>query len=261
MSKRRRLSYEIIREEFELAGCKLVSKEYNPREKLRYICKCGNESIIKYDKFRIGQRCRDCRNKKIADNARHDYEHVKKVFDEGGCVLLSDSYDNGKQKLNYICNCGSKSKIAFVKFSAGQRCNNCRYRRISASLRGSNSPHYKHDKTDEERLLDRKYPEYRKWRKDVFIRDDYTCQYCFERGGKLNAHHVESYSHNPELRTDINNGITLCETHHREYHRNYYKNDADRESFESFVRGDHCEEPSNVDNMREEAYEYEYAQW
>jgi 5-methylcytosine-specific restriction endonuclease McrA len=257
---RRRLSYELIRKEFEAAGCELLSKEYRSKEKLNYICNCGKESSIMYDKFRIGQRCRNCRDKKIGNSWRHDLEHVKKVFNEGGCLLLSESYENGKQKLDYKCNCGNISKISFFKFRAGQRCNDCRYRRISASLRGSNSPHYKHDKTEEERLLDRKYPEYRKWRKDVFTRDNYTCQHCFERGGKLNAHHIESYSKNPELRTDIDNGITLCEIHHKEYHKNYYKNDSDKESLESFMRGDHCAEPPDVDNMREEAYEYEYAQ-
>lgn len=62
--------------------------------------------------------------------------------------------------------------------------------------------------------------EYRRWVRDVFKRDNYTCQCCGEHGGTLNAHHINNYSSNPELRTDINNGISLCE----ECHLNSYPN-------------------------------------
>jgi 5-methylcytosine-specific restriction endonuclease McrA len=48
------------------------------------------------------------------------------------------------------------------------------------------------------------------WRKGVFQRDDFTCSMCGQRGGKLAAHHVKQWQHYPDLRLDINNGITLC---------------------------------------------------
>jgi hypothetical protein len=35
-----------------------------------------------------------------------------------------------------------------------------------------------------------------------------------KKGGSLNAHHIENYSSNPDKRTDVNNGITLCEKCH-----------------------------------------------
>lgn len=54
-----------------------------------------------------------------------------------------------------------------------------------------------------------------KWRKAVFDRDDYTCQICKERGGKLNADHIKPFKYFPELRYDINNGRTLCVPCHR----------------------------------------------
>ncbi len=51
---------------------------------------------------------------------------------------------------------------------------------------------------------------YRNWRTEVFQRDDYTCQFCKKRGGKLQADHIKPFAYFPELRLDINNGRTLC---------------------------------------------------
>lgn len=64
----------------------------------------------------------------------------------------------------------------------------------------------------------RKTSEYRNWRKSVFERDNYTCQICGNRGGKLNAHHIERYRNCIERRTDISNGITLCYSCHKKVH-------------------------------------------
>jgi hypothetical protein len=56
--------------------------------------------------------------------------------------------------------------------------------------------------------------EYLLWRKLVFERDNYTCQVCKKVGIYLTAHHIKSWAHYPELRYEINNGITLCEVCH-----------------------------------------------
>ena len=88
---------------------------------------------------------------------------------------------------------------------------------------GENAYNYNHEKSEEERILARKYPDYEKWRKSVFERDRYTCQCCGIEGSKskLNAHHKNGYHWYVEGRTDVNNGITLCENCHIEFHREY----------------------------------------
>lgn len=61
--------------------------------------------------------------------------------------------------------------------------------------------------------------EYKEWRRAVFTRDDWTCQLCGKRGGRLQAHHIKKWSEFPELRYEVSNGTTLCESCHRTVHR------------------------------------------
>ena len=56
---------------------------------------------------------------------------------------------------------------------------------------------------------------YKQWRSDVFSRDNWTCQGCKEVGGELNAHHIKSWKDFPELRFNVDNGITLCKKCHK----------------------------------------------
>lgn len=56
---------------------------------------------------------------------------------------------------------------------------------------------------------------YNEWRIMVFERDNYTCQMCGKRGGKIQADHIKSYAKHKELRTSVGNGRTLCVECHK----------------------------------------------
>jgi len=61
----------------------------------------------------------------------------------------------------------------------------------------------------------RKSSRYTQWRTSVFARDDYVCQACGERGGRLHAHHDLPFSQFPDLRFEVLNGMTLCVPCHK----------------------------------------------
>lgn len=63
-------------------------------------------------------------------------------------------------------------------------------------------------------------PEYKSLIKEIYTRDDYTCQICLVRWWTtLNVHHIRTRDYYPELRMDKNNLVTLCEKCHKKVHK------------------------------------------
>lgn len=229
----RRYTYEKVKKIFIDSNCELLSDKYDGfSSKLKYKCICGSVSRITLTNFNRGHRCKKCQYEKIGEKMTFSYNYVKKVFKDGGGVLLSKKYKNANSLLEYRCSCGNISKITLAHFSQGGRCKKCGIEKIS----GENNYCWNYNLTAEERDIKRDYSEYKQWREKVYARDDYICQRCFKKGRYLNAHHILNYSSNKELRLVITNGITLCKECHLGFHQKHGKVDNNQKQLISFCR-------------------------
>lgn len=153
---------------------------------------------------------------------------------------------NGRTYWRCQCDCGNKIIISSCNLRTGNTKSCGCYRKEKTSERyigrtdmsGKKNPNYNSNLTDKDRQNRKTVYEYNEWRKAVYERDNYTCQCCGKRGGKLAAHHLESYDNNPELRTSLENGITLCgedKDCHGNFHHQYGYGSNTREQFEEFL--------------------------
>jgi hypothetical protein len=65
--EKRKWKQEDVNQYFLDNKCKLLDKYTDANTPMKYICECGEENIIRFCKFKMGQRCRKCGIKKIIE--------------------------------------------------------------------------------------------------------------------------------------------------------------------------------------------------
>ena len=116
---------------------------------------------------------------------------------------------------------GQKSWNAGLNVSgmSGRKCTDEHKAKIRAANLGELAPNWKGGLTEMNYRI-RRSAEYKDWRESVYRRDNWTCQECGSRSEKrkrlrLNADHIKPFALYPELRFELSNGRTLCESCHR----------------------------------------------
>lgn len=107
-------------------------------------------------------------------------------------------------------------------------------KKISLRHTGANSPNWKGGFTPEYIKI-RQSSKSRRWRDQVFQKDNFVCQKCEIRGGYLEPHHIFNFADYPELRFSLDNGVTLHKECHSKFHKKYGKKNNNALQFEEFI--------------------------
>lgn len=161
-----------------------------------------------------------------------------------------------KQKILIICKqCGKHfevtpswgikvfcSRVCFGNFNKGKPTWNTGKKGLQVSIfkgkhrpeiAGENSPFWKGGiSTTNDKL--RHSLEANLWKKSCLERDNNTCP-KYGTTTNLVVHHIQNFSNFPELRTSIENGITLSKKAHDEFHKIYGKKNNTKEQLKEFL--------------------------
>ena len=232
--------------------CVTCGKEWMAQKKdAKY---CSPECKPQCQQKRIIVKCSICGKEKEVNEYR--IKHQKDFYCSDDCknkgYSLKYTGENKKKYKKIKCNCDICNKqfilneCEFKKYNHHYCSKECRYKGMSVFYSGENHPSYNHNKPLEERLKDRKYIEYYERRKNVYEKDNYTCQCCGDnKGHNLVAHHILNYSEHEEIRTNINNGITLCKTCHKLFHDIYGYRNNNKNQLDEFMKEHGNQLPTN----------------
>lgn len=136
-------------------------------------------------------------------------ESKQKMIDSHKGMFLKENHPGWKGGIDRFPNCLDCGK----KLSA-MHCSRCRV----CTSKGERNYKWMKDRTKLCRINkqgERRTSAYFFWRKEVWKRDNYKCKINNKDcSGKLESHHILAWRDYPELRYDVNNGITLCHAHH-----------------------------------------------
>lgn len=197
-----KVTCEHCSKKFERYECDIKSKVYCSKE-------CSNEV------HKVSIKCLCCKEKfKVAKHMAH------RKYCSKECFGIMHKGDNNTAKTKEVRdkisskNKGLKRTLEMNKFNSERNKGSLHY-----NWKGGISA-----LTARIRTLG----QYKQWRFEVFKRDNFTCQKCFKRGFKLNAHHKVNFStivkeeaintiegaENSKNMFNIDNGETLCKPCH-----------------------------------------------
>ena len=188
------------------------------KEGFKICAKCNKELLLECFNKRNGKYfsyCKKCER----EYDKNRYKHI--------CIDCNKEYKSGRKDSVRCKECNSK-----ILAQRGKEILD----KLNSEQYGSSNPNWNPNLTDEERNSKRDNKQYREWRSKVFKRDNWTCQCCGDnKGGNLNAHHLNSYTTDKDNRYNVENGITLCVECHKKFHMLYEYGNNTLEQFKKFI--------------------------
>lgn len=130
----KKFTIEYIKEFCKQIGTECLSDKYiGIKENLDLVCpKCGEIYKRNFDniKTRRSPLCSDCGKQLGSKKQAFSFEYVKnfvEIESNSGCKLISNTYKNTDEKLDFKCSCGTPFKTTFYKFKNRNKrqCNDC----------------------------------------------------------------------------------------------------------------------------------------
>ena len=214
-------------------------------------CDCGEETIATTSDLRRGHvKSCGCLGGKLKDLTGNKF----------GKLTVLKQYNNKNDTHSYWicqCECGNITKPIMgkdltsgaikscgcfrkekTKEMASERWKDEEYR---TNHSGENHWNYNSDLTEEEReerASDRRNnSNFKRWSKKVKEQANYICDCCGKQGYNLHSHHLNGWNKFKEQRYDLENGVCLCESCHKEFHKLYGKGDNTKEQYIEFKEG------------------------
>jgi len=119
-------------------------------------------------------------------------------------------------------------------FRLGGKMSESTRKNMSIARSGAKNPAWKGGVTSINQTIRRSLV-LRLWKESCMKRDNYTCQKTGQVGGQLQVHHIFNFADFPQMRTSIENGITLSKEAHKLFHKIYGKKNNNRAQLEEFL--------------------------
>lgn len=192
----------------------------------------------KYGEY-LNSQCKYCENHRynhICQQCENHYSNKNKNSKYCSKQCASDAL---RKKITYKCeNCGKEHSVKPFLYnkSVHHYCSDkCHREHKTTWYKGSLIYNFNPNRTHEQRRKERKTNEDAVFVNGVKKRDNYTCACCKQRGGVLVSHHINSYNCYPDGRYDIDNGITLCQKCHLDFHKKYGFGNNNEQQLEDFI--------------------------
>lgn len=196
--------------------------------KWKCVCDCGVQRSIVAARIKNGtSKSCGCLRQELSRKIKVNL--VGQKF--GRLIVISKGSENAR----WICKCACGSIVETRSTSlysgATQSCGCIRREKVS----GSNSRFWKGGITQIIRGIKASH-RYCAWVRSVKKRDNYVCQNCgiTNISQELHAHHILNFCDNIDKGFDVDNGITLCKSCHRKFHKMFGKRNTNEQQLQQF---------------------------
>jgi rhodanese-related sulfurtransferase len=217
-------------------GWKRVGDVINGSSPVEVICSSGHRTALYPFSLKSNDgECYECSNLK---RRKYDNTHFDSLLElnlPGWTRNHEFSVNLCTDDVEVICPKGHVNTLKAYNVNRRNVCKECwKLDRINADIE------------EDVRITRRMIPGYIEWRKSVYERDDFTCQCCNDdKGGNLVAHHLDGYHWCEEKRTDIDNGVTLCDTCHKDFHNKYGVKNNTKDQYVEWLKNKKLSEIGN----------------